>query len=434
MRLVVLKCCLALVVALPAVGCSGDEPAGVATEGNFSLEQARVFGDFPLYAPGESFGELALTSVQRAFDASPDAPPVRSNYVDFIYGTCDASEQGCAPPLSVQVWAACERNPMVYGAEAGREGPLEVRGVPGYFFENGRRLELSTGTSTVVIFAADRDSALSAASALEGVNNQVTADAPLPPPAYTREAYGGTSVIPCAYEDPTQSAEQDPAKAAAVASALEKELAAGAKRGDNPRVRSVECFRSGAIQPAVAVDDVHTCAITWRDGSSESWCVFSSKKRLYESSLPGSCEESTGGNPLDPPQLPPAEVVLGDAELAWGAHAYEACGPWRDREMNAIAELDQELLIEDLSYIWFVMRPFEAGILRDLRAIPGRKGSARRVVALYERRVAAIDAGLAAWNDGKKRRALALFDRAQRAAGILGPLFGVLRADSCTPP
>ena len=76
-----------------------------------------------------------------------------------------------------QVWAACERNPMASGPELEREGPLEIRGVPGYFFEGGRRLELSTGTATVVIFATGRDSALSAANALEGINNQVAARA-----------------------------------------------------------------------------------------------------------------------------------------------------------------------------------------------------------------------------------------------------------------
>jgi hypothetical protein len=39
------------------------------------------------------------------------------NDVTFIYGTCDPSggEGGCAPPLEVQVWSACARNPSMYG-------------------------------------------------------------------------------------------------------------------------------------------------------------------------------------------------------------------------------------------------------------------------------------------------------------------------------
>jgi hypothetical protein len=423
-----------LLLALALSGCSGNErSSGTATTGNYSLAQARTFADFPLYAPGEAFDDLPLTALVRRFDDAPDAPPVRENFVDFIYGSCDASEGGCAPPLSVQVWAACERNPMTYGPELEREGPLEIRSVPAYFFDGGRQLELSTGMSTVVIFATGRDVALSAANALEGINNEVPAGAPLPPPAYAMQDGGVTSVIPCTYEDPTQRVEQDPAKAAAVAAALEKALSRGTTHGDNKKVRTVECFRSGAIEPAIAVDDVHTCAITWEDGSGVSWCVFSSGKDAVASSLPVSCEEAGAGTPLEPAEPAPAGAVVGDAALAWGAHAEAACGPWREKQMQAIAELDQDLLYEDLSYIWFVQRPSEAGIVRDLRVIPGREGPARRAVALYERRLATIDAGLSAWQKGKQARALADFDRAQRLSTPLGGLFARLHADVCAP-
>jgi hypothetical protein len=427
--------CLFLLVALALSGCSGDEASGTAAAGNYSLEQAKVFEDFPLYAPGEAHGDLPLTAVERRFDDAPDAPPVRANYVDFIYGTCEApeGEGGCAPPLSVQVWAACERNPMAYGPEIAREGPVDVRGVPAYFFEEGRRLELSTGTSTVVIFAPSRDEALTAANALEGVNNQVPAGAPLPPPAYTTDEHGGTSVLPCPYEDPEQLVEQDPTKAAAVAQALEKRLASGAHRRDNKGVRSVECFRSGVFEPVASVDDFHTCAITWADGSGESWCVFSSGARLYTGSLPTSCEEAAGGDLQNPAEQPPAEALIGDAELAWGAHAQAACLPWRDKEMQAIAELDQDLLYEDLSYIWFQQRPYEAGIVRDLRAIPGRTGAARRAVSVYELRLAGIDAGLSAWQKGRKARALEHFRSAEATSIPLSGLFARLHADACAP-
>jgi hypothetical protein len=425
---------LALVLALAVVGCKADEPSGTRAVGNYSLEQARVFEDFPLYSSGEAHGDLPLTAVERRFDDSPDAP-VRANYVDFIYGTCEPpeGEGGCAPPLSVQVWAACERNPMVYGPEVAREGPLDVRGVPAYFFEGGRRLELSTGTATVVIFAASRDEALAAANALEGVNNELTADAPLPPPAYTTEENGGTSVLPCPYEDPKQLVEQDPTKAAAVAQALEKRLAAGADRGDNKRVRSVECFRSGVFEPIASVEDFHTCEISWGDGSFVSWCVLSSGAQLYAGSLPTSCEEAAGGDLQNPAEQVPAEAVLGDDELAWGAHARAACLPWRSKQSEAVAELDEDLLQQDLSYIWYVFRPTEAGLLRDLRVIPGRVGAARRAVAIYELRLAFIDEGLGEWQQGRKTRALELFDRAQATSTPLGRLFADVRADACAP-
>jgi hypothetical protein len=436
MRRLTATCALGLAALVGAAGCGGDPgPRGAAVGGNFSLAQAQQFEEFPLYAPGEAFGDLPLTAVERRFDDSPDAPPVRANYVDFLYGTCEppAREGGCAPPLSVQVWAACERNPMASGPELEREGPLEIRGVPGYFFEGGRRLELSTGTATVVIFATGRDSALSAANALEGINNQVAARAPLPPPAYATEQGGIISVIPCEYEDPTQRVEQDPAKATAVAAALDRVLSGGAERGDNKRVRSVGCFRSGALEAMVSIDDVHTCAIVWADGSGESWCVFSSGKHLIASTLPTSCEEAGAGGPLEPAEPPPAEAVVGDAALAWGAHAEAACGPWREKQMQALAELDPDLLYEDLSYVWFVQRPYEAGIVRDLRAIPGREGPARRAVALYERRLAAIDAGLNAWQQGKQARALERFDRAEALSLPLSRLFDAIQASACAP-
>jgi hypothetical protein len=426
---------LALVLALAVAGCQGNEPSGTPAVGNYSLEQAKVFEDFPLYAPGEAHGDLPLTAVERRFDDSPDAPPVRANYVDFIYGTCEASEGegGCAPPLSVQIWAACERNPMAYGPEIAREGPLNVRGVPAYFFEGGRRLELSTGTSTVVIFAASRDRALAAANALQGVNNQVTADAPLPPPAYTTEDYGGTSVLPCPYEDPKQLVDQDPMKAAAVAQALKTKLSAGAQRGDNKRIRSIDCFRSGVFEPVGTVEDFHSCEITWRDGSLVSWCVLSSKHRLYAGSLPTSCEDAAGGDLGHPSEQVPAEAVLGEADLAWGAHAQAACLPWRSKQTEALAELDEDLLHEDLSYIWYVLRPTEAGLLGDLRVIPGRTGAARRAVALYELRLAAIDEGRSEWQQGEKKRALEHWDRAQATSEPLARVFTHVRADACGP-
>jgi hypothetical protein len=432
MRGVFLICCLGLLAGLSGVACGGDDPARAEADGNFSLEQARAFGEFPLYAPGESYGELPLTSVGRTFDDSPDATPVRANFVDFVYGTCDPpqGEGGCAPPLSVQVWAACERNPMVYSPVAGLEPPIEIRGAPGYFYEGGRRLELSTGASTVVIFASGRADALAAADALVGINNPVTRGENLPTPDYTRSEGGIVSVVPCAYEDPKQQIGQDPAKAKQIGRALERELDAGAARHDNPPVRTVECFRSPVPTRAGELADAHECMISWNDGSFVTWCVLSGETELLRATLPKSCEESASAGESFIPAVGPAA----GHELAWGGHASEACGPWREGEMQAMAELDQELVVEDLSYMWFVMRPFEAGIVRDLRVIPGRAGGAKKAVALYQKRLAAIDAGLDAWNEGRKARALELFSRAEATKVQLSDSLARLHADACAPP
>jgi hypothetical protein len=434
MRRLTVTCALGLAALVGAAGC-GDDPAPrvAAVGGNFSLAQAQRFDEFPLYALGDRHAGLPLTAVERRFDSSPSAPPVRSNYVDFVYGSCEAVEAACAPPLSVQVWAACERNPMGYGPDAGREGPVEIRSAPGYFFEDGRRLELSTGAATVVIFAADREAALSAAAALEGVNNDLRDGDALPAPEYARQEGGVISVIPCPYEDPAQLVEQDPAKSAAVARALQDSLSAGADHGQNQAVRSVECLRSGALAPIGEIDDFHSCAIVWADGSGTSWCVLSSGDNSLYGTLPDSCEAAGAGGWGQSPEPPHPAIETDERALAWGVHADGACGTWRERQAQAMADLDQDLVLEDLSYVWFVMRPYEAGIVRDLRVIPGRTGVARRAVTLYERRLAFIDEGLSAWQQGKERRALSRFDSAQALSLPLSRLFEAIQASACEP-
>ncbi|MGH3031467.1 MAG: hypothetical protein ACRDNE_12045 [Gaiellaceae bacterium] len=106
----------------------------------------------------------------------------------FIYGDCEAeSDAGCAPPLQVQVWRACERNlPSYSRTPAGDPLPHEkvrVRGVPAAFFEGGGRLELYTGDVSVVLFGEGRDQLLRAAGALRGANVEIASEVDLPPPA-----------------------------------------------------------------------------------------------------------------------------------------------------------------------------------------------------------------------------------------------------------
>jgi hypothetical protein len=431
MRRTAVMCCLAFAVGLTAVGCGDERSSAPGQQGNFSLEQAREFRDFELYAPGETYGELPLTAVLRRFDSESDAQQVRANFVDFIYGSCDASAGGCVPPLSVQVWAACERNPLSYDLLQGeQEAPVELRGVPAYFYEGGRRLELSTGASTVVIFAAGRDAALAVAAALEGVNNRVGREDDLPAPAYTRENAAGIGVIPCAYEDPKQQIEQDPDKGRAVEEALASELEAGAARNDNPPVREVDCFRSPVPTRMGALTDAHECMLAWKDGSFLTWCVLSGEVEVLRGTLPVGCQEASN----DDSALFPVIDAGSNAGLRWGAHAEAACLRWREKEIFVIGQLDEDVLIEDLSYVWFALRPYEAGIVRDVRMIPGRAGAARKAVALSAQRVASIDAGLSAWQQGDRDAALRHFDRAEDIKHPLVPLFERVQAGACSPP
>jgi hypothetical protein len=137
-----------------------------APRGNFTLEQARQFAEFPLYYAGDRVSGLPLVAVLRRNDTA--------NYVSFVYGDCSPGdlEQGCAPPAEIQVWPKSSRNLDSYDASAsGAPAPVPVpvrtaiRGVPSAFLDDGR-LEIYAARSTVVIFAGTREQALAIANAV----------------------------------------------------------------------------------------------------------------------------------------------------------------------------------------------------------------------------------------------------------------------------
>jgi hypothetical protein len=156
-------------------------PSLAPIKSNYSVDEAKGFLRFPLYYAGDSVNGHPLTAVEH--DTHP------AEVISFLYGDCtpprapDGSyDGGCALPVEVQVWPACFRNPTLYGGAPGSPVPVNttVRGVPAAFFEGGNRLEIQTGTSTVVIFA---DSPATVAGALRGVNNDVPTRVDLPAPA-----------------------------------------------------------------------------------------------------------------------------------------------------------------------------------------------------------------------------------------------------------
>jgi hypothetical protein len=160
---------------------AGDIGSGVS----FGMEQARRFDEFPLYSAGERVEGLPLLAVLRREDTA--------SYVSFVYGDCVAEdESGCAPPLEIQVWPACQRNLALYDSiSAGGAVPerIAMRGVPAALFDDGTRLELQTGSSTVVIFAGSRARLLRIAAALRAVDGSVAPGGPLPQPE--RDKAGG---------------------------------------------------------------------------------------------------------------------------------------------------------------------------------------------------------------------------------------------------
>jgi hypothetical protein len=151
---------LALLVSGAAL-VVGD-PAGPG--GRLSLEEARRFGEFPLYYAGPEVDGLRLTAVLRRDD--------RVGYVSFVYGDCTpASDAGCAPPAEVQVWGSGNRNAGSYDHSEPASPPLEhirIRGRPAAFVGDGA-LEIYADESTVVVFANTRERLLAVARALRCV-------------------------------------------------------------------------------------------------------------------------------------------------------------------------------------------------------------------------------------------------------------------------
>jgi hypothetical protein len=119
--------------------------------------------NFAVYSLGQNVDGFELTSTRRECEPLQPGAPVRANFVSYVYGACPALEAGtasaCAPPLEIQSWPACERTLADYEIATGTPYPHEslgeLAGVPAYSFDDGTRVELYTGESTVVIFASD---------------------------------------------------------------------------------------------------------------------------------------------------------------------------------------------------------------------------------------------------------------------------------------
>jgi hypothetical protein len=119
--------------------------------------------NFEIFSAGPSVAGVPLTDFKRRCDGTTpvDEPP--ANFTNYFYGHCkiEGSADGCAPPLQIQSFPACQRSLADYSLE-GR--PLPYRELP----EIGgaevveidlmgeKRIEVYTGATTIVIFAATR--------------------------------------------------------------------------------------------------------------------------------------------------------------------------------------------------------------------------------------------------------------------------------------
>ena len=170
------------VATLAYSAAAGDPPGFDAAHSDPTIGGAAAFPDFPLYSPGQSLEGLPLTGMARRLEARVAPDTHRANFASFRYGDCTpGNDGGCPAPLEIQIWPACERNLSSYSLTPfGDPLPHErvtVRGVPAAFFEDGHRLELYTGSVSVVMFGEGKAQLLRAAEALQAVN---TPDGPGP--------------------------------------------------------------------------------------------------------------------------------------------------------------------------------------------------------------------------------------------------------------
>lgn len=197
---------LAMVLALtPGAGGEPAPPQAASSTPPRDVSLESCDANFDTYQLGPSFQglELAAQPIRQCSDPQPVATESaggkvdpeslgRNHSVTWVYGDCAAtSDMGCAPPLQVQTWPACERSPADYTfGEPEHERRLEptetfeVRGVPARFYGD-ERLELSAGVTTIVLFGSSKKLLLDAASSLstaKGAPDQVSADDPLPAP------------------------------------------------------------------------------------------------------------------------------------------------------------------------------------------------------------------------------------------------------------
>jgi hypothetical protein len=118
--------------------------------------------NFRYFSLGPTFEGMQASQVIRECDNVYPDEQQRSNVVGYVYGTCnepppvDGESPGCMPPLEIQTWPACERTLADYEFEPGVPYPYESlgmrRGAPAVSFDDGDRVELYTGKSTIVIF------------------------------------------------------------------------------------------------------------------------------------------------------------------------------------------------------------------------------------------------------------------------------------------
>lgn len=129
--------------------------------------------NFEVFSAGPAVAGVPMTSVVRRCDAGALADESTSNYFAYVYGDCQALAGGCRLPLQIRSYPACQRSYSEYEFEG---KPLPYKELPAVGgarvreieFLVDHRIEVYTGTSTIVISAADWSLAEEALRLLRG--------------------------------------------------------------------------------------------------------------------------------------------------------------------------------------------------------------------------------------------------------------------------
>jgi hypothetical protein len=381
---------LAALLLLAALACGCGAAPGPGSE---EVSDPAAFEDFPLYDIGDAFEDTPLESVSR-----------RPGYVEFRYGSDSR--------LLLQIWPGCVRNPMLREGvllEGARiEQELRLRGATVYVFEGGGRVEIPTRGATIVVRTHGLREAKLAVQALEGVNNPLERNDPLPAAKPTQVS------TPCSANDP---------EASEIAGALEAALAEGAQ--SPPTI--IGCSRSLAVSRTGEFEDAHDCAGFFDPDEALQWCALSRADDPLAATVAGSCETAVSSGASSQP-------FSEEATLRWGVRARAVCEPHLALVAEAIAAMDQERVATDLSYVWEVMGGWEADVVADLRTVPAPSAEAEELLALYEERIQAIDAAVAEYHAGGQDDALATLRRIEDATPELVRRFEAVGAPACAPP
>jgi hypothetical protein len=257
----------------------------------------------------------------------------------------------------------------------------------------------------VVVRAQTWRDARRAVKALEGVNNSVERDDPLPGVSPERVEPG------CGAFDP---------EARVIEAQLKEALGL-----QGPGL--LRCGRSLSIARTNRIDDVHDCFSGRAGGEASFWCVLSRGDVLAAGAMAFSCEEAQRVEAV-------AQPLEDLGTLGWGVLAGNLCEPHLARVPELIAGLDQERMVADLSYVWEVMGAYEAELVADLRSVHVPAGGAEEVLALYEARIEAITAAVDQYHAGRREAALAELQRIQDSTPELTARLTALGAAQCAPP